>query len=79
MQMHGQGSFRDARLGISITKLLDLVAPLLPALRQHQLGLSAPTPAAGSFDAGIRPLIAMNHASMFPGQLFPTSPLAIIT
>jgi len=73
--MHGQGSFRDARLGISITKLPDLVASLLPALRQYQFSLSSPTPAAGRFDAGIRSLIAMNHASMFPGQLFPTSPL----
>ena len=50
-QMHGQGSFRDARLGINITKSPDLVTPLLPALRQYQLSLSAPKPAAGSFDA----------------------------
>jgi mono/diheme cytochrome c family protein len=50
-QMHGQGSFHDARLGINITKSPDLVTPLLPALRQYQLSLSAPKPAAGSFDA----------------------------
>jgi len=50
-QMHGQGSFHDARLGINITKSPDVVTPLLPALRQYQLSLSAPRPAAGSFDA----------------------------
>jgi mono/diheme cytochrome c family protein len=50
-QMHGQGTFRDPRLGISIVKSPDVVAPLLPALRQYQLSLSAPRPAAGSFDA----------------------------
>jgi mono/diheme cytochrome c family protein len=51
-QMHGQGSFRDARLSIDITKSPDLVTPLLPALRQYQLSLNAPIPAGGSFDAG---------------------------
>jgi mono/diheme cytochrome c family protein len=50
-QMHGQGTFRDARLGINITKSPDVVTPLLPALRQYQLSLTAPKPAAGSFDA----------------------------
>jgi mono/diheme cytochrome c family protein len=50
-QMHGQGSFRDARLGIDIVKSPDVVTPLLPALRQYQLSLIAPKPAAGSFDA----------------------------
>lgn len=50
-QMHGQGSFSDARLGIDIKKSPDLVTPLLPALRQYQLSLLAPKPAAGSFDA----------------------------
>jgi mono/diheme cytochrome c family protein len=50
-QMHGQGSFHDARLGIAITKSPDLVTPLLPALRQYQFSLNAPKPAAGTFDA----------------------------
>ncbi len=50
-QMHGQGSFRDDRLGIAIAKSPDLVTPLLPALRQYQFSLTAPAPAAGSFDA----------------------------
>jgi cytochrome c553 len=50
-QMHGQGSFRDARLGIDVRKSPDVVTPLLPALRQYQLSLTAPKPAAGTFDA----------------------------
>ena len=50
-QMHGQGSFHDPRLGISITKDPDLVTPLLPALLQYQLSLAAPRPLAGTFDA----------------------------
>jgi len=50
-QMHGQGSFHDARLGINVTKNPDLVTPLLPALLQYQLSLAAPKPAAGTFDA----------------------------
>lgn len=49
-QMHGQGSFHDPRLGISITKDPDLVTPLLPALLQYQLSLVAPRPAPGTFD-----------------------------
>lgn len=50
-QMHGHGSFHDARLGINVTNTPDLVTPLLPALREYQLSLAAPKPAAGSFDA----------------------------
>lgn len=50
-QMHGQGSFHDARLGINVTRSPDLVTPLLPALLQYQLSLAAPKPAAGTFDA----------------------------
>jgi len=50
-QMHGQGSFHDARLGINITKSPDVVTPALPALRQYQLSLVAPRPAASSLDA----------------------------
>jgi mono/diheme cytochrome c family protein len=49
-QMHGQGSFSDPRLGLSITRTPDLVTPKLPALREYQLSLEAPAPPAGSFD-----------------------------
>jgi hypothetical protein len=50
-QMHGQGSFNDSRLNIHINKNPDVVTPLLPALRQYQLSLAAPRPAAGIVDA----------------------------
>ena len=50
-QMHGQGNFRDTRLGIDIRQEPDLVTPKLDALREYQLSLAAPTPPAGSFDA----------------------------
>jgi len=50
-QMHGQGNFSDARLGIAVTQSPDLVTSKLPALRDYQHSLSAPTPAAGSYDA----------------------------
>ena len=50
-QMHGQGNFRDTRLGIDIRQEPDLVTPKLDALRDYQLSLAAPTPPAGSFDA----------------------------
>ena len=63
-QMHGQGSFRDTRLGIDIRKSPDLVTPLLPALRQYQHSLLAPKPAAGSFDAAA----AARGKSLFEGS-----------
>jgi mono/diheme cytochrome c family protein len=50
-QMHGQGSFSDPRLGISITRTPDLVTPKLRALFEYQRSLDAPAPPAGSFDA----------------------------
>jgi mono/diheme cytochrome c family protein len=50
-QMHGQGNFADARLGINITQSPDLVTPKLAALRRYQHSLRAPRPASGSFDA----------------------------
>jgi mono/diheme cytochrome c family protein len=50
-QMHAQGNFSDARLGINITQSPDLVTPKLTALRQYQLSIAAPKPAAGSIDA----------------------------
>ncbi|MFI5228987.1 MAG: c-type cytochrome [Gemmatimonadales bacterium] len=50
-QMHGQGTFIDSRLGISVHNGPEVVAPLLPALLQYQLSLRAPAAPAGSFDA----------------------------
>jgi len=50
-QMHAQGNFSDPRLGLNIVQSPDLVTSKLPALREYQLSLSAPKPAAGSFDA----------------------------
>ena len=50
-QMGGHGSFSDPRLGIKIVQTPDLVQRKLPALRDYQISLAAPTPPAGSFDA----------------------------
>jgi len=50
-QMHAQGNFVDPRLGINITQTPDLVTSKLTALRQYQLSLSVPRPAAGIVDA----------------------------
>ena len=51
--MHGRGSFFDPRLGIMIVvpPSEDEVTSKLPALRQYQHALDAPSPPAGSFDA----------------------------
>ncbi|HEV8124607.1 MAG TPA: c-type cytochrome [Gemmatimonadales bacterium] len=49
-QMHGHGNFSDQRLGINITQTPDLVTSKLPALREYQHSLPAPSPAADSFD-----------------------------
>jgi mono/diheme cytochrome c family protein len=50
-QMGGQGSFSDPRIGLAITQKPDRVTPKLPALLDYQLGLSAPVPPSGSFNA----------------------------
>ncbi|MEX2284632.1 MAG: hypothetical protein WEE89_19245 [Gemmatimonadota bacterium] len=50
-QMHGQGSFVDARLGINLVRNPDLVRGKLPALREYQHSLETPPAAAASFDA----------------------------
>jgi len=50
-QMHAQGNFSDPRLGINIVQTPDLVTPKLTALRQYQLSLAVPKPAASSIDA----------------------------
>jgi hypothetical protein len=49
-QMGGQGTFRDRRIGLSITQRPDLVTPKLPALLAYQLSLRTPRPPDGSFD-----------------------------
>jgi mono/diheme cytochrome c family protein len=49
-QMHGQGTFSDPRIGVNITQSPDLVTPKLAALRQYQLSLSVPKPAAATID-----------------------------
>jgi len=49
-QMHGQGNFRDTRLGIDVRQEPDLVTPKLDALRDYQLSLMAPSPPPGSVD-----------------------------
>lgn len=50
-QMHGQGNFSDARLGVNIVQTPDLVTSKLDALRAYQLSLATPTAPAGSYDA----------------------------
>ena len=50
-QMHGHGAFTDSRIGVDVTNPPDMISAKLPALQAYQLSLSAPTPAAGSFDA----------------------------
>ena len=52
-QMHGHGSFSDPRLGINIfvPPQEDEVKSKLPALRQYQFSLNAPSAPSGSFDA----------------------------
>jgi mono/diheme cytochrome c family protein/cytochrome c553 len=65
-QMHGHGSFSDARLGISVNNPPDLISTKLPALQAYQLSLSAPAPPQGSFD----PAAAARGQQVFngPGQ-----------
>jgi hypothetical protein len=64
-QMHGQGSFSDARLGVNIVRTPDLVTPKLPALREYQFSLDAPAPPTGSFDvaAAERGRVVFNGAA----------------
>jgi mono/diheme cytochrome c family protein len=50
-QMHGQGSFSDARLGVNLVRNPDLVTSKLPALAEYQFSLEPPMPPAGTFDA----------------------------
>jgi mono/diheme cytochrome c family protein len=49
-QMHGQGNFKDPRLGIEIRQTPDLVTSKLPALAEYQHSLPAPPPPSGSYN-----------------------------
>ncbi|MDB4911863.1 MAG: lipoprotein [Gemmatimonadetes bacterium] len=49
-QMHGHGSFDEPRTGVHVSNPPDVISPLLPALQEYQLSLSAPAPPTGSFD-----------------------------
>jgi mono/diheme cytochrome c family protein len=50
-QMGGLGHFADPRIGVDVTNgPVDLVSPVLPALRAYQLSLDAPPPPPDSFD-----------------------------
>lgn len=63
-QMHGQGSFSDPRLGVSIVRSPDLVTPKLEALAEYQFSLEPPLPPAGSFDSAA----AVRGKIVFTGQ-----------
>jgi hypothetical protein len=65
LEMHGQGTFFDPRLNdpvkfpvatragfFNVRSKPDLITSKLPALHAYQLGLKAPRPPAGSFNAG---------------------------
>ncbi|WP_029002178.1 c-type cytochrome [Azohydromonas australica] len=55
-QMGGHGSFRDPRIGVSVTNGTDdLVSSRLPALQAYQLTLQPPVPPAGSFNPAAAP------------------------
>jgi mono/diheme cytochrome c family protein len=49
-QMHGQGNFRDPRLGVNIVQTPDLVTSKLAALRAYQHSLPAPPTPGASYD-----------------------------
>ena len=64
LEMHGKGTFFDPRLNdpakfpvaaragfFDVRNTPDLISPKLPALHAYQLGLLAPKPPQGSFDA----------------------------
>jgi hypothetical protein len=62
-QMHGHGSFSDARTGVSVNNPPDLIGAKLAALQEYQLSLAAPHPPAGSFD----PAAAQRGRAVFTG------------
>jgi hypothetical protein len=62
-QMGARGNFKDDRLGLDIQAESDRVTPMLPALRDYQFSLEAPTPPAGSFD----PVASERGKAVFAG------------
>ncbi|WP_140157724.1 hypothetical protein [Arenibacter amylolyticus] len=77
LEMHGQGSFTDARLNDAnqfpiaaennfgnITNDPDLITSKLPGLQAYQLSLTAPTPPEGSYDVAA----AERGKSLFNGS-----------
>jgi mono/diheme cytochrome c family protein len=62
-QMHGHGTFADARIGADVQNPPDMIASKLAALQAYQLSLPAPEPPAGSFD----PAAAQRGRAVFQG------------
>ena len=50
-QMHGHGTFADARIGVNVQNPPDMVSSKLAALRAYQFSLDKPAPVAAEFDA----------------------------
>jgi mono/diheme cytochrome c family protein len=50
-QMHGHGTFTDARIGVNVQNPPDMVSSKLAALRAYQFSLEKPAPIAAEFDA----------------------------
>ncbi|HJR65535.1 MAG TPA: hypothetical protein VJ802_03845 [Gemmatimonadaceae bacterium] len=50
-QMHGHGTFTDARIGVNVHNPPDMVSPKLAALRAYQFSLDKPAPVQAEFDA----------------------------
>lgn len=77
-QMGGHGNFQDERLGLDIVQEPDLVTPKLPALRDYQLSIPAPSPPEGSFDAAAaargRTVFEASCASCHAGSTFTDAP-----
>lgn len=63
-QMGGHGNFKDDRIGLDIRQTPDRVTPMLPALREYQFSLAAPTPPPGSYDAAA----ALRGKTLFEGK-----------
>jgi cytochrome c5/mono/diheme cytochrome c family protein len=62
-QMHGRGTFVDAKTGDDVHHAPDLVTSKLPSLLLYQMSLTAPVPPAGSFDTAA----ARRGAAVFAG------------
>jgi mono/diheme cytochrome c family protein len=62
-QMHGHGTFVDARIGADVRNPPDMISSKLAALQAYQLSLLAPAPPAGSFD----PTAAQRGQAVFQG------------